>query len=102
MIDVTERALDELATIREANSPQPGQGITLVVSEGGDLSLGLAWPQEQDQIFERDGEPVMIVPQVLSEPLDGVVLDYSDRPGEEGFTLQRPGGMSPDSASPTD
>lgn len=93
MVDVTDRALDELTTIREANNAQPGQGITLVVAENGDLSLALAWPEEQDQVFERDGEPVMIIPDALSDPLDGIVLDYvdasSDSGGEGGFTLER-------------
>lgn len=93
MVDVTERALDELSTIREANNAQPGQGITLVVAENGDLSLALAWPEAQDQVFERDGEPVMIIPDVLAGPLDGIVLDYveasADTAGEGGFTLER-------------
>lgn len=89
MIDVTERALDELVAIKGASNPQPGQGISLIVDENGDLGLTLAWPDETDQVFERDGEPIMIIPEVLADPLDGVVIDYQDTPGQEGFTLTR-------------
>ena len=90
MIEVSERALDELEAIREASNPQPGQGITLVVDDSGDLGLALAWPQEDDQVVERDGQPVIIIPKVLMDPLDGVIIDYQDVPGQEGFTLTRP------------
>ncbi|MDI3340818.1 MAG: adhesin [Sphaerobacter sp.] len=90
VVDVTQRALDELEAIRQASNPQPGQGITLVVDDNGELGLALAWPQEEDQVIERGGQPVIIIPQVLADPLDGVVIDYQDTPGQEGFTLTRP------------
>lgn len=90
MIEITDRALDELETLRNASNPEPGQGIALVVTDSGELGFALTWPSENDQVFEREGEPVMIIPEVLSEPLDGVVLDYVDTQETQGFTLQRP------------
>lgn len=90
MIQITDRALDELEHLREASSPQSGQGITLIVADSGELGFALGYPSENDQVFERSGEPVMIIPEVLSEPLDGIVLDYVDTGEAQGFTLERP------------
>lgn len=92
MFDVTERALDKLETLKQESGPQEGQGVTLIVQEDGDLGLALAHPQEEDHVIERNGEPVMIVPQPLMEPLDGITLDYVENEEHQGFTLDRQGG----------
>ena len=89
MFDVTERALDKLETLREEAGPQEGQGVTLIVQEDGELGLALAFPQDSDHVIERNGGPVMIVPQPLLEPLDGVTLDYVESDEHQGFTLDR-------------
>jgi Fe-S cluster assembly iron-binding protein IscA len=89
MFDVTERALDQLENLKEKSNPQEGQGVTLIVQEDGELGLALAHPQEEDHVIERNGAPVIIVPQPLMEPLDGITLDYVEDGDQQGFTLDR-------------
>lgn len=92
MFDVTDRALEKLETLREESDPQEGQAVTLIVQEDGELGLALAFPQEEDHVIERNGEPVMIVPQPLMEPLAGITLDYVEDDEHQGFTLDRQDG----------
>lgn len=99
MFDVTDRALDKLETLKNESGPQEGQGVTLIVQEDGELGLALAFPQEEDHVIERNGEPVMIVPQPLLEPLAGVKLDYVENDEHEGFTLDRQEGQEAADAS---
>jgi Fe-S cluster assembly iron-binding protein IscA len=89
MFDVTDRALDKLETLKNESASQEGQGVTLIVQEDGELGLALAFPQEEDHVVERNGEPVIIVPQPLLEPLDGITLDYVENEEHQGFTLDR-------------
>jgi Fe-S cluster assembly iron-binding protein IscA len=93
MFDVTDRALDKLETLKHESGPQEGQGVTLIVQEDGELGLALAHPQEEDHVIERNGEPVMIVPQPLMEPLAGITLDYVENEEHQGFTLDRQDGQ---------
>jgi Fe-S cluster assembly iron-binding protein IscA len=93
MFDVTDRALEKLETLREESESQEGQAVTLIVQEDGELGLALAFPQEEDHVIERNGEPVMIVPQPLMEPLAGITLDYVEDDEHQGFTLDRQDGQ---------
>jgi Fe-S cluster assembly iron-binding protein IscA len=92
MFDVTDRALEKLETLRDESGSQEGQAVTLIVQEDGELGLALAFPQEEDHVIERNGEPIMIVPQPLMEPLEGITLDYVENEEHQGFTLDRQGG----------
>jgi Fe-S cluster assembly iron-binding protein IscA len=94
MFDVTDKAIEKLQALRDTSEPQPGQAVTLVVREGGELGLALAFPQETDHVIERDGEPVMIVPEPLLEPLSEITLDYVESGDQEGFTLDHQDGAS--------
>jgi Fe-S cluster assembly iron-binding protein IscA len=89
MFDVTDRALDKLETLRDEAGAEADKGVTLTVQENGELGLALATPQEDDHVIERNGAPVIIVPQPLLEPLDGVKLDYVENEEHQGFTLDR-------------
>jgi Fe-S cluster assembly iron-binding protein IscA len=87
---VTDRAMDKLEELRASSDAGPGEGVTLVVTEEENLGLALMSPGEADKVMERDGDPVVIIPEPLIETLDGFVLDYVESPGQEGFTLERP------------
>jgi Fe-S cluster assembly iron-binding protein IscA len=94
MFDVTDKALEKLQTLRDESESQPGQAVTLVVREDGELGLALAFPQENDHVIERDGDTVMIVPEPLLEPLQDVRLDYVENDQQQGFTLDRQDDMT--------
>ena len=68
------------------------ESVGMIVQEDGELGLALAHPQEEDHVIERNGEPVIIVPQPLMDPLAGITLDYVENEEHQGFTLDRQDG----------
>ncbi|HET8522482.1 MAG TPA: hypothetical protein VFL82_04555 [Thermomicrobiales bacterium] len=91
MVHVTERAIDKLAQMRQMGGLAPDQGIGIGVSQEGDLRFDLMKASSDDEVIEKNGEPVMIIPQVLSQPLEATVLDFVDTPQEQKFTLSEAG-----------
>ena len=89
-MQITDRAMDKLGELRESSDASPEEGVTLVVTEEENLGLALMAPGEADQVVEKDGDPVVIIPETLIDTLSGFVLDYVETPGQEGFTLERP------------
>lgn len=89
---ITDRALDKLGELRASSDATPDEGVTLVMSEQQQLGLALMVPGEADEVVERDGDPLVIIPAQLIETLSDFVLDYIETPGQEGFTLERPAG----------
>lgn len=85
MFQVTDRALDKMAELREEQNAEEGQGLALVITDTQQLAVAVAEPDENDQVFERNGDPVVIVPAPMTDALDGLVLDYVD----DGFALGR-------------
>jgi Fe-S cluster assembly iron-binding protein IscA len=91
MVHVTDRAIDKLAEMREMGGLGPDQGIGIGVTQEGDLRFDLMKANANDEVIEKNGEPVMIIPQMLSQPLEATVLDYVDTPQERKFTLTEAG-----------
>jgi Fe-S cluster assembly iron-binding protein IscA len=91
MVHVTDRAIDKLAEMRQMGGLGPDQGIGIGVTQEGDLRFDLMKANANDEVIEKNGEPVMIIPQMLSQPLEATVLDYVDTPQERKFTLTEAG-----------
>ncbi|MGA7669907.1 MAG: adhesin [Nitrolancea sp.] len=89
MVRITDTAMDQLETMRDQSGLLPGQGVALTPREGGKLGFTAATPEEQDEVIERDGNTVMIIPHQLVEPLQAVVIDYVDNSDMQGFTLNQ-------------
>lgn len=89
MVQITDRAMDQLEAIRDEADIPTGQGVTLVANESGELGFGVTAPQPEDEVVERDGKTVIIVPQLLSMPLQQVVIDYVETDEMQGFTLEQ-------------
>ncbi|HUG14953.1 MAG TPA: hypothetical protein VMM78_08015 [Thermomicrobiales bacterium] len=87
MVQVTDQALDQLEALRDQISLTPEQSVTLVPNDGGELGFAISTPESADEIVERDGKPLVAIPQRLVEPLKNVVIDYVDTPEQQGFTL---------------
>ena len=85
MFQVTDAAVDRMAEMRSEREMESDQGMMLVVGENSQLAVAVGTPEETDQVYERDGEPVVIVPARLEPVLEGLVLDHTD----DGFTLTR-------------
>lgn len=81
--------MDQLEMLRNAHQLPDEQGIALVPVEDGQLSLAAVTPEPEDEIVERDGTVLMVVPNVLAEPMGNMVLDYVETPEMQGFTLSQ-------------
>ncbi len=89
MVRVTDRAMDQLESMRDQSGLLPDQGVALTPREGGKLGFTAASPESEDEVVERNGNTVMIVPQQLIEPLQSVVIDYVNNDEMQGFTLNQ-------------
>ncbi|HVX29589.1 MAG TPA: adhesin [Nitrolancea sp.] len=87
VVHITDRAMDQLEAMRDQSNLPEGQGVALTPREGGKLGFTAATPTQSDEVIERDGATVMIIPNELIEPLQSVVIDYVDTPEMQGFTL---------------
>jgi Fe-S cluster assembly iron-binding protein IscA len=87
MVQVTDQASDQLEALRDQISLTPEQSVTLVPNDGGELGFAISTPESEDEVVERNGKPLVAVPQLLVEPLKNVVIDYIDTPEQQGFTL---------------
>ena len=91
MVHVTDKALDQLEVIRRKNALPPEQAITLVPSAEGDLGFVATAPQPEDQVIERDGQAMLVVPATFAEAFGNLVIDYADTPDMQGFTISQAG-----------
>jgi len=70
------------ATPRGLVVPNVKDADTMTMHE---LAVAIGEANDDDQVFERDGEPIVIVPAQLEPTLDGLILDHTD----EGFIINR-------------
>ncbi len=89
MVRITDRAMDQLETMRDQSDLLPDQYVALTPREGGKLGFTAATPESEDEVIQRDGNTVMVVPQQLVEPLQSVVIDYVNNDEMQGFTLNQ-------------
>lgn len=77
MIRLTERAAFGLKEILTANRTPSDQGVKLVPSETGGVSMTIDRPAEGDSVVDGGKRPLLIVDAAIVDHLDGVVLDLS-------------------------
>ena len=87
MVHVTDRALDKLEQMRQMGGLGEDQVIGIGVGEDGGLRFDLLKPSAQDEVIDRNGQPLMVVPAPLSDPLAGAVLDFPED-ADSKFTLR--------------
>ncbi|HLG73227.1 MAG TPA: hypothetical protein VK009_22625 [Chloroflexota bacterium] len=73
MIAVTERAAFALEEVLLSSDPPPGEGLKLTVS-GNQIALMMAPPAQGDQVFQHDGEPLLIIDGDIAQAVDGTQL----------------------------
>lgn len=78
MIEVTERASQELKRILYSNVDMPQARLRLMDRGQGHLGLGIDIETPGDKLVERDGSTVLVVEQGLASSLKGVILDVDD------------------------
>ncbi len=85
MINVTERAKQELKRLLAASVDLPEARLRLMDRGQGKLGLGIDIEAPDDQIVEYDGIRLLIVEHGLATNLKRVTLDVNDTP--EGAEL---------------
>ncbi|MBA7530585.1 hypothetical protein ES705_22793 [subsurface metagenome] len=85
MIDVTERARQELKRILSRKVDMPQARLRLIANDHGGLGLGIDIEAPGDQVVECEGSKVLIVEPRLAANLKGVTLDVDDN--SEGAEL---------------
>jgi len=78
MIDVTERAIQELKKILSAKADLPQARLRLTSSEQGKLGLGIDIDMPGDRVVEYEGSKLLCVEETLADSLDGIVLDVEE------------------------
>ena len=85
MVNVTERAKQELNRLLTQNVDWPEARLRIMDRGQGNIGLGIDIEAPGDQIVEYDGRRVLICEPVLATSLKGITLDIDDTP--EGAEL---------------
>lgn len=85
MINVTERAKDELKKLLMRSVDWPGARLRLLDKGSGKLGLGVDIEGSNDQVLEHQGDRILVVEESLASRLDCITLDVDDTP--EGVEL---------------
>ena len=85
MIEVSERARQELKKLLSATTDKVEESLRLVVGNSGELGLALDTEVPGDKIIEHENSKVLLVEERLASHLDGMTIDVEDTP--EGSRL---------------
>jgi Fe-S cluster assembly iron-binding protein IscA len=80
VIEVTDRAKDELKRLLVASVDWPGARLRLLDRGQGKLGLGIDIEKKDDQVVEYEGEVLLIVEAGLASRLNGVAIDVDNTP----------------------
>ena len=78
MVEVTERAREELKKALDSQSDLPDSGLRLAVIGPDEFGLGVDQEKEGDQVVEYQGAKVLIVEGELADKLDGITIDVHE------------------------
>jgi len=78
MIDVTERAKEELKKLLDSSVDWPGARLRLIDRGQGSLGLGIDIESEGDSVVEYEGVALLVVEEGLASRLDRVMLDVDN------------------------
>ncbi len=93
LISITDKAIEQIRNIAQAENPDGKKGLRLAVTGGGcsGLSYKIEFSdhKEKDNILDFDGVKVLIDPKSTIY-LKGIVLDFKDGLTGKGFVLDNP------------
>lgn len=93
IVDVTEKAFEQIKAIYESEKPGMDKGLRLAVIGGGcsglQYKIEFSELKEKDNIIDREGIKIIIDPK-SSIYLKGVVLDFKDGLNGKGFVFENP------------
>lgn len=93
IIDITEKAREELGRLLESKSASPNAGLRLGVSKGGcagwQYEMKVSEPEAGDEIVEQGGVRVIVAADSLDK-LRGCEVDFTDDLTDSGFKINNP------------
>ncbi len=93
ILSITDKALEQIKTISQAENPDNTKGLRLAVTGGG--CSGLSYKIEfseakaKDNVLDFNGIKVLIDPKSVIY-LKGIVLDFKDGLNGKGFVFDNP------------
>ncbi len=85
MIEISDRAKEELKKLLLAKVDWPGARLRLLDRGGGKLGLGIDIESESDRVVEYEGDVLMVIEDELAARLNGIAIDVDST--EEGVEL---------------
>ena len=80
MIEVTDKARQELKRILVETTDMPQGRLRLLYRGKGELGLGIDIEMPTDESIEHEGSTVLVVEHELALSLQGITLDANDTP----------------------
>ena len=90
MVEVTERAREELKKALDAQAVEPDNGLRLALMGPDEFGLGVDKEKEGDQIVEHEGSKVLMVESKLADALDGITIDVHDSEAGPRLVMSKP------------
>jgi len=91
LLSVTDQAADVLAKTLESGDIPDGQGLRLARNAAGEFGLAVDEKRDGDQIVQSSEREVLFVDEMVSQALDGAVLDVTEAPDGTRLALRMPG-----------
>jgi iron-sulfur cluster assembly protein len=93
LINITDKALQQIKAISHAENPDGTKGLRLAVTGGGCSGLSykieFGAQKEKDNILDFGGVKVLVDPKSVIY-LKGIVLDFKDGLNGKGFVFDNP------------
>jgi Fe-S cluster assembly iron-binding protein IscA len=90
MVKVTPRARIALKSALSRSVEEPGIGLRVEISEQGTCSLFPDKHKPGDQVIEHDGDPLLLIGEDVSEPLDRATIDLTETPEGAQLVIMKP------------
>lgn len=93
IISITDKALEQIKVISQAENPEGTKGLRLAVTGGGCSGLSykieFSDKKERDNILDFSGIKILVDPKSVIY-LKGIVLDFKDGLNGKGFSFDNP------------
>ena len=90
IISITDKALEQIKVISQAENPEGTKGLRLAVTGGGCSGLSykieFSDKKERDNILDFNGIQILVDPKSVIY-LKGIVLDFKDGLNGKGFSF---------------
>ena len=87
MLEVTERAKQELMKTLKANTDNPEACMRLTLDHHGSIGFRIDTEKQGDQVVEYENSKLLVVEKDVLESLPGLTLDIEESPDGNRFVF---------------